>query len=325
MRETIAICLATFNGARFLREQLESIWAQTFSDWHLYVRDDGSTDETTKILEAFRDRNPDRTTILPSDGQLGVTGNFERIALATRAPYVAFSDQDDVWYPEKLEVTFDRMQRLEAELAPETPALVHADRRLIDADGREITASYWKSRGVDAEKFDFGTSIAFPLTGGATILTNKNLINLAFPTPRGTLAHDQWLEIAAHAFGTVAVQEGVVLDHRRHGSNASGSLQDADSPRERRTIARARRLIGNFDRQRRIYASRFRQAEAFRDRFGSSLDPQIARQLDRFLAIRHASLLGRLAVLLPNRASPPGLARRLVFAALSGQGRAEVR
>src|SRR5829696_7008565 len=98
MTETTDILLATFNGARFLPEQLASIEAQTHGGWRLIVRDDGSDDGTRSIIEAFAERHGERVRFL-RDGrsQLGACGNFAALLEASDAPYFMFCDQDDVW------------------------------------------------------------------------------------------------------------------------------------------------------------------------------------------------------------------------------------
>src|ERR1700679_905285 len=102
----VAILLSTFNGALFLGEQLHSYIAQTHHNWRLYWRDDGSTDDSTRLMAAFANGPGDgRCVCLPGDGQLRPTASFLtllRMALRGGAAFFAFSDQDDVWLPEKL-------------------------------------------------------------------------------------------------------------------------------------------------------------------------------------------------------------------------------
>ncbi|MEM9969475.1 MAG: glycosyltransferase family 2 protein [Pseudomonadota bacterium] len=317
--ETIAISMATYNGAAYLGQQLDSIAGQSFDDWHLWVRDDASTDGTPEILEAFAAAYPDRVTVLADkDGRLGVAGNFGRAAAANDAPYVAFSDQDDVWRPDRLEQALEAMRTLEARHPPETPVLVHADRRLIDGAGREITGSYWGSRGFDAAGYDLGNALVTTLAAGAAMLVNRPLLTRGMPLPEGFPVHDAWFELIAHGLGVVGVIDGIALDWRRHGANTSGATTDGDSPAARRFCARASRLLRNLDRQRRIYAGQFRRAETFRAVFGDDLNAEVRARLDRFLALPGRTPLARLNAMLTGGPGPQGVARRLAFAALCG-------
>ncbi len=323
MTATIGICLATFNGARFLAAQLDSIAAQSFTDWHLYARDDGSVDGTLEILADFAFRYPDRMTIL-RDGasRLGARENFARLLDVLREPYVAFSDQDDLWRPWKLALALGAMRALEARRGSGQPAMVHADRRVIDAEGREIAPSYWGSRGIDAGAADFGTSLAFCLAAGATMLVNRALVERALPLPRDAWMHDTWIELTAHAFGAVTALDEIALDWRRHGANATGAIADTSGRAARRPWARAARLFRDLDRQRGIYAGYLAQAEAFRRRFGKALDPIDRLQLDRFVSLPERSSADRFLTARRFGIAPPGLARRLVFAALTGRSTA---
>jgi glycosyltransferase involved in cell wall biosynthesis len=309
---TIGICIATYQGDKFLNEQLESIASQSYQDWHLHVRDDGSTDDTPAILEAFRARFPSKVSIVYGDArQLGASGNFAHLMRRAKEPYVAFADQDDVWYPDKLARAIEAVKLVEAASGPSTPVMIHADRRLINASGRERTASYWDSRGLEPARFYPETHFTFCLAAGATMLINRALCDLALPIPAAARMYDCWIELVAHMFGKVVALEGIALDHRRHDSNASGSAADIDSPAARRGWSRAARLLQNTARQRRIYVGYLEQAAAFRDRFSDILNPDQARRLNYLLSLPNCSLPARLYALRASRAGPPGLARKL--------------
>ena len=114
MTNAIDILLATCNGALYLPEQLDSLLAQTCRGWRLLVRDDGSSDGTREILENYRSRHPDVIMIIPGEGQnLGACGNFSCLLEQSDAPYIMFCDQDDVWLPDKIEITLTAMRELE--------------------------------------------------------------------------------------------------------------------------------------------------------------------------------------------------------------------
>ncbi len=320
---TIGICMATFNGAEFLQDQLDSISGQTCADWHLWVRDDGSTDATGWLLSVFARRHPGKVTIVSDAlGRLGPRENFVRLMELADTPYIAFADQDDVWLDDKLMRARGEMRRLEARHGADHPVMVHADRRLIDRDGREITASYWASRGCDASAFRFETCLAFCLAAGATMLINRALVDRALPVPAAARMYDTWIELVAQAFGTVSALDGIALEYRRHSANVSGTATDIDSPRARRLWARGGRLIGGLGRQRHIYALYFAQAAAFQARFGATLPPHIAHGGAAFLALPERSLIGRMVQLVFTPLGPPGLVRRVVLAMLSGGLRA---
>ncbi len=312
----IGICLATYNGAKFLEAQLQSIAAQEDIAWHLYARDDGSNDATPAILAAFAAAHPGRVTVLDDGaGRLGVTGNFNRLMAAVGEPYIAFSDQDDIWRPGKLRQALAALKALEAG----GPAMVHADRALIDAGGGAVTASYWRSRGVRPENLRGAEGhYLFCLAAGAAMLINRPLRDLACPVPEGARNYDCWIELLAHHFGQVVALDTIALDHRRHTANASGGAADIDSRAARRPLARAVRLLRGMERQRSVYDAYVRQARALMAQHGERLDPDARRRLERFLIIPERGLLARTFTLWQSRAAPPGLARTLAFLALTG-------
>ena len=112
----IAVLLATYNGGKYIWEQLESLFQQSCKQFHLYVRDDGSSDDTMKIVEQFHEMFPDRVTILKdSQKHRGAAKSFMYLLENVDSEYYMFCDQDDIWLPEKIEKTFARMKEIEAE------------------------------------------------------------------------------------------------------------------------------------------------------------------------------------------------------------------
>ena len=133
---SVAVLLATYNGERYVGELLESLFAQSCTDWHLIVSDDGSQDATPDILQRFLGRYPDRMTLLPPHAATGSSKeNFLYLTEeAAGYDYYMYCDQDDVWLPEKIGLTLDKMKETEAGQA-DVPCLVHTDLEVTDAEG----------------------------------------------------------------------------------------------------------------------------------------------------------------------------------------------
>ena len=127
----LAILLGTYNGGRFLREQLDSLFAQTMKDFQLYIRDDGSTDDTMLIVKEYQQLHPNIVKVEDEGKNLGAKGNFERLLALTDADYYMFCDQDDVWLPDKIEVSFAKMKQMEQRYG-DIPLLVHTDLEVVD-------------------------------------------------------------------------------------------------------------------------------------------------------------------------------------------------
>jgi glycosyltransferase involved in cell wall biosynthesis len=143
----VEVLLATYNGARFLREQLDSIMAQDYGNIRVLARDDGSSDGTVEILDQYAKKFPGCFRVMPASAPTGTAKNdFLLLMKASTAEYICFADQDDVWLPDKVSRTKQAMDQLESRLGTKVPLLVFTDLRPLD----RVAASYMgKSSGVE--------------------------------------------------------------------------------------------------------------------------------------------------------------------------------
>ncbi|CAN5166543.1 glycosyltransferase family 2 protein [soil metagenome] len=221
----ISVVMATYNGARFVREQVESILRGSLAPDELVVADDGSSDATLEIVRSvFASTAPAGTTLVVLEGSapLGVTANFERGLLASGGELIALSDQDDVWHSDRLAAA------VEAFRVDDALELQHADARLVDEAGAPLGASLTQALSVRAGERaalaagrPFGTYIRRNLATGATIMLRRRLVDRAVPFPP-TWVHDEWLAIIAAATGAVQFLDRELIDYRQHGSNQIG-------------------------------------------------------------------------------------------------------
>jgi glycosyltransferase involved in cell wall biosynthesis len=129
----VEVLLATYNGARFLREQLDSIMAQDYGNIRVLARDDGSSDETIEILGQYAKKFPGCFRVMPAGSPTGsAKGNFLLLIKASTADYICFADQDDVWLPDKVSRTKQAMDQLESRWGTEVPLLVFTDLHVVD-------------------------------------------------------------------------------------------------------------------------------------------------------------------------------------------------
>ncbi len=214
----VQILMATFNGARFLEEQLASIAAQTVPTIDMLVSDDGSTDGTMGILRDWQGRWSKGAFEIIAGPRTGFADNFRHLILNAPAhvEHVAFSDQDDVWDPDKLEVAIATLRELPAD----RPALYGSRTRLIDAEGRHIGYSPLFKRPPG-----FGNALVQSLVGGNTIVFNRAGFALMRESSRRTtfLMHDWWAYlIVSGAGGTVHYDPVPRIGYRQHEGNAVG-------------------------------------------------------------------------------------------------------
>lgn len=290
----IQILLATYNGAAYLAEQLDSLFAQTNRDWRLLVRDDCSTDATAEILAAYQEKYPGIISIVPNDGaRLGAGRNFGMLLEHAEAPYVMFCDQDDVWLPDKIEVTLAAMKRLEATHGAEMPLLVHTDLKVVDERLNLLGDSLWRYMGSRPERLSRINRVLMQnFATGCTVMINRSLRDLALPVPAGARMHDWWLALVATAFGRVAAVHRPTMLYRQHGKNDSGAVH----------WNFVREVIGFIDRERRnaaitkrdaIFTNLEQQAAAFADRYGERLDPGTRLLLSVFCSLRQRGFFMR--------------------------------
>lgn len=221
----IDIVLATYNGAAYLSQQLESLLDQSHQNWHLYARDDGSRDDSRNILKSFQRAYPERVTLLDDElGPLGIVGNFQRLLQASQAPYVALCDQDDVWLPHKLTHSLATLRETEKETGAQWPLLVHSDLQVVDAKLKPLAESFWAYQHLDASRgWSLNRLLVQNVVTGCTVLMNRALLNKALPLPAGVLMHDWWLALVAASFGQVIALPEAGLQYRQHGRNGVGA------------------------------------------------------------------------------------------------------
>lgn len=217
---TIAILLATYNGEKYLKEQLDSLLSQTMTDWHCYVHDDGSTDGTVNILNEYSERMPDRFTILNYPATGSAKKNFMSIMKYVKEPYAMFCDQDDAWLPYKIKASFDRISQLETDI----PVLVHTD--LIVADDRmnPISDSFYGYSGIHKVFGSYEHYLVENNIVGCTSIINRPLMNEAMKcNPANIYMHDWWCALIASAAGKIELIDTSTVLYRQHGNNQIGA------------------------------------------------------------------------------------------------------
>lgn len=224
MNDSIDILLTTYNGEKYLDQQIISILEQQYSNWRLIIRDDGSTDNTKEIIDGYAKSHPYRCVVLQTKNEnLGPAQSFRVLAQHSTASYVAFCDQDDIWLPEKLNLQISVMKEYEAAFGAEFPLLIHSDLLVVDEDLKVISDSYWLSRSVLPEDMNNLTRLLTKnYVTGCTVLTNRILIDLAMPFPKKIIMHDWWLALLAVSNGKIIDLPEKTVKYRQHENNVIG-------------------------------------------------------------------------------------------------------
>ncbi len=231
MKDSISIVLCSYNGKRFLQEQLDSILSQTCHQWQLMARDDLSSDGSEDVLRDFGTLGGS-SDIVPNDKiRLGVKGNFSFMlekALETSSRYIALSDQDDVWVTNKLSEQLELMKKLEQSFA-NSPLLIYSDLEVVDVTLSSIAPSMMRFNGFKHEaKNTLSVLLSQNFVTGCTVLINKPLLEIALPIPNEALMHDWWLALCAAVFGQIGFIDEPLVMYRQHDSNEVGAKNIRD-------------------------------------------------------------------------------------------------
>ncbi|MFN9727595.1 glycosyltransferase family 2 protein [Acidovorax sp.] len=263
----VDVLLATYNGANYLAQQIESILAQTHQEFRILVSDDGSSDATMEILLRYRTTLGERLVLVPypTPGR-GLVRNFENLMQASLrdgvARWMAFADQDDVWLPQKLAVTLAAMARIEAGQGERVPCLVHTDLTVVDDQLTVRSASFARYQRMDPAAYSGLSLLSVNQVTGCTMMINRALLQLALPVPPEAILHDWWCAIVSGAGRRVFLIDPMIL-YRQHGANQVGA-------KDRGLTTRLMRLFtdgpGVLRRVRVLGAATYQQAQALERR-----------------------------------------------------------
>ena len=286
----VSIAMATYNGGKYLREQLDSFLAQTRLPDELVITDDCSSDDTQAIIETFAALAPFEVRWARNEENLGYTGNFNKALMKSTGDLVFLSDQDDVWFPEKLE----RMER--CALDDLEALVVMNDAALTDGDLNDTGLTKLgqiASAGMSESSFVMGCCAA----------VRRELLDLCLPIPAGYQGHDNWIVKMAEGMGRKRVFAYVLQWYRRHDENESQFIANRTAKVTRGMMLKhsLSRLIQGGEQQEQSAASSA-QLRTFlagvrdaRNRSASPLSDEFSAYLHR-LENRLSALDGRLAV-----------------------------
>ena len=242
----VAVLLSTYNGEKYLSEQLDSLLQQSWRNFSIVVRDDGSEDGTLAILQHYLSRHANKLHQVPAAAEsttagcnnLGASAAFgmlmqyvlaNKSRLGLSSAYMMLCDQDDVWIADKIERQMQLMLHKEAATGTRNgankPLLIHSDLRVVDADRQLIADSLVRFQGLEMQRKRFCDLIISNLVTGCTALLNEALATRALPIASQAIMHDWWLAMVAAAFGELVFIDEPLVDYRQHGHNTSGARQ----------------------------------------------------------------------------------------------------
>lgn len=270
----VTVLLSTYNGSRFLQQQLNSLYQQTYPDIRILVRDDGSTDSTRSILGSEQSKGS--IEILEGHNNLGPAPSFFellRSAASTGTEYVAFCDQDDVWQPDKIAHAVSALTAL----ADNFPAMYCTRLEIADEQLKHIGYT------DVPRKIGFGNALVENVAVGCTMVLNRKAIDLICEDlPRKVLIHDWWCYLVISCLGEIIFDDKASIKYRQHGCNTIGLATN----RFDRLGRKLRRFFGTGGGH--LWVSE--QASAFSSIFGDRIPLSKRRVLDTFIAAKSSYL-----------------------------------
>jgi glycosyltransferase involved in cell wall biosynthesis len=304
----IQILLAVYNGAKFVEEQINSILDQSYSNIHLVIRDNCSTDQTVAAIQKIMAVHPDKISLLLSPTNDGVIGNFAKLAEFSTAPYIMFSDADDVWHKDKALKSMAKMQELEKKYGQQSPILVHSDLTVVNQELEILHPSFWSYSKLDPIKGNtLSRQLMQNVITGCTTLLNRPLLDAALPFPNGIVMHDWWIGLVATAMGHVDCVSEATMLYRQHGNNDTGAKKyGLKSYLQRFRSVKEKEKIGLNIEKKHI------QAQALLDRFENQLNPSQQKLLQNYILLKQSSFFKKRYAILKNGFFKQGFLRNLL-------------
>jgi rhamnosyltransferase len=272
----INILMATYNGERFLEQQLQSIINQTYKNWELLIRDDSSNDETLKVINQHEVKD-ERIHLIKDDlGNLGSCVNFSVLMnrVKSSGEYIMFSDQDDVWLSDKIEDTLAEMLASENKYGKNSPLLVYTNFSYVDEE-LNVISSKKNFSATKIKNLKFANLLAQNPAYGCTMMINKKLLDLVNDIPSSAENHDYWIALVASAFGKIIYVNKKTVLYRQHGKNISGHHDNNRLSKRMNRILNKKNLID--------VQSKIRMAIDFKNLYSETLNNSQKKIIDDFI------------------------------------------
>ncbi|OMH40842.1 hypothetical protein BLW93_03285 [Desulfurobacterium indicum] len=300
--------MATYNGERFLAQQLNSIISQTYKNWVLLVHDDGSEDGTVDILKEYSIKYPERIIFLNDGLKFGnAKDNFSHligIALERNFEYFFFCDQDDVWIENKIEIFLQRFKGIESS-RKDLSILLHSDLKVVDSNLDVISDSMWRYQKLNPECKTLNYLLVQNNVTGCACAVNRALLEKAHPIGRKAIMHDWWLSLVASAFGVVDFISKPTVLYRQHEKNDTGA-KNVDVRYAIRKFMRKDDLVKSI-------AKTVLQAQNFLSTFEQCLKPEQKDMLRAYVQIPYVSYVRKLLTVFRFKLFKQNFLRNLGF------------
>lgn len=306
---SLDIVLSTFNGERYLFEQIDSITLQTFNNWTILIKDDNSIDSTKKNSLQISKEFPKKISIIDNDSvNTGPLASFSALIRKSDSNYIMLCDQDDFWLPDKIEKTLAAMRIAEDRFGVNTPLLIHTDLCVVDRELKPIFPSFWKFQNLNP-RMGMNLNRVMPqnVVTGCTVMINRPLAEIAMPIPEDAIMHDWWLALVATLFGQVVYLDEATILYRQHANNTLGA--------KRWGLKRIVERVQQFQEVRDSMLRTMGQAQALLDRYRNQMTSEQIALVEAYARLPFMSKAARVGTLFKYRFFKHGLIRNIGFLA----------
>lgn len=304
----IEILMASYNGEKYIGEQIQSILSQSCTDWHLTICDDNSKDNTLSAAKEYAGRYPDKIRVLSNKKNSGsASANFfQMLPEAKQSEYVMFSDQDDVWLPDKIKLTLLAMKRMEKKYGKKTPLLIHSDLRVVDENLNLLSESMFRKQKLKGTEISFAKQLCQNSVTGCTVMINGALLKYVSKKPEKMIMHDWWLALIAAAFGHIGFISTPLIRYRQHGGNQEGA-------KDYSSVKSTVKMAGKKDGIRHSLMLTYMQAQEFRDIYREKLNSEDKQIIDAYCEFPTAGKPKKIGSIIKYGFGKTGLNRKIGY------------
>lgn len=301
MQDKIEILLATYNGERYIGEQIESIINQDYENWVVRACDDASTDRTYEILKEYQEKFPDKFVIEKREkGSGSAKLNFFHLIKQSTCSYVMCCDQDDVWLPNKISLTMQEMKKCEEAGGP---ILVHTDLKVVD-EKLQVLGESFSAHSNLRKAFGYRDVLIQNHVTGCTMMMNRALVELLSVKMdyEHILMHDWLAAIVATAFGKVGFVDCPTMLYRQHAINSVGAKKYGFA-------LLISKLKNNSIRKSLVDTTK--QAEQVAKAYGDKFDEETYQLTSQYAQIFERNKIYRACFYIKNKTWKKGLPRQI--------------
>lgn len=306
--DTIDILLATYNGEKYLREQLISIENQTYKNWYLIVRDDGFSDDTVNILENFKKKYPNKVKIINDGTSSGCAkNNFFKLMNYSENEYISCCDQDDIWLDNKLEIMYQELKKLENENTCQIPLLVHCDLYVVDQNMNILSKSFFDYSLFNKKAETINCFLLENYVTGCAMMFNRKLKDYMLKEYdlNKIYMHDWLAALIAYSFGKGKFINKSLIKYRQHENNSVG----AKSARNVSTmISNAKK---GFKFARKVVTDTYDQTGEFYRINKSEVDERNLKIIKEYANLKNKNKISRLIFYRKNNIKKIGIIRKI--------------